>query len=151
MLVVNLKLRRRNKWKDKFFEKPDASKMHTKVQEILKEGTFKNLSCFQEVPVNELVENVKDILWVDWFIEPLNLVIELHGIQHYKATSFSREGKLKRDMNFIAGKQRDMNKKSLLEDAGYTFIEIPYTDESKLSEEYILNKLRESLNARVSK
>lgn len=148
---MNLKLRRRNKWKDKFFEKPDASRMHAKVQEILKEGTFKNLSCYQEVPVSELVENTKDILYVDWFVEAFNLIIELHGIQHYKPTSFSREGKLKRDINFIASHNRDENKKTLLEGAGYLFIEIPYTDESKLSEEYILNKLRESLNARMSK
>lgn len=138
----------RSKWKNKHFVKEDASKLHLALQDILLNSpSFKNFQAYQEVPVSALVKT-KEILYIDWFIESLNVIIELHGIQHYKPTSFTNVGKTKTQFNFIAATHRDSKKKYLLKEAGYTFIEIPYTDLKLLNEQYLLNKIQEQLDER---
>lgn len=143
----NLKLQK-SKWKDKYFVKEDASKLHLALQSILLDSpSFRNFRAYQEVPVSDLVFT-KDILYIDWFIESLNIVIELHGIQHYKPTSFINVGNIKTQFDFIALRNRDRKKRYLLEEAGYIFIEIPYTDLKLLDEKYLLNKIQEKIDAK---
>lgn len=138
----------RNKWKNKHFVKEDASKLHLALQSVLLDSpSFKNFRAYQEVPVSDLV-STKDVLYIDWFIESLNVAIELHGIQHYKPTSFTNVGKVNTQFNFYAGKNRDYKKKYLLEENGFLFIEIPYNDLRLINEQYLLNKIQEKIDER---
>lgn len=74
---------------------------------------------------------------VDWYIDSLNVVIELHGEQHYKATSFGNESYNQKLVNFNNIRYRDNKKKTALIESGYTYIEIPYKSKSKLTAEFI--------------
>ena len=74
----------------------------------------------------------------DFYLEINNkrFIIEFQGIQHYKIIKgWKGEEGLKERQN------RDNKKKQYCLDNGIIFIEIPYWDYEKLSEQYFLNKL----------
>ena len=81
---------------------------------------------------------------VDWYIDELNTVLELHGVQHYKMQSFgSKDSYANQVKAFNNIKYRDNRKKYALINAGYTYIEISYKEISKLNSEYLKNKIWE--------
>lgn len=135
---------KRAKWKNQFVSIPGASQFHNKVREIFTTDTFfKQLNCFQEVPVSALVDTyTNNFDAVDWFIDELNIVLELHGIQHYKMQSFGNKDSYANQVKaFNNIKYRDNRKKYALINSGYTYIEISYKEISKLNADYIKNKL----------
>lgn len=131
----------KSKWRNQFSYYESASDFHNNLREIFcTDAYFKQIQCFQEVPVNNLVENYDSPLEaVDWYIESLNVIIELHGEQHYKMTSFGNTSFAQKKINFNNIKYRDNKKRTALIDAGFIFIEIPYKDKSKMNSEYIKN------------
>lgn len=75
---------------------------------------------------------------IDWFVDELNTVLELHGIQHYKMQSFgSQDSFFNQKKAFNNIKYRDNRKKTFLSEAGYNYIALSYKDVSKLSSEYL--------------
>lgn len=64
------------------------------------------------------------------------IIIELHGIQHYKAQGFGNIGYEEKMKNFISQKNRDSSKKESAIAAGFKYIEISYKEENKLDAEY---------------
>lgn len=140
----------RSSWVSKYFLYPEASNFHNKLRDILLNGQFKGLPCYQEVPLSSLVED-DGHLRVDWFIEPLNVCIELQGRQHYIETNFNNKSKIESSIDFIGIKYRDNYKKGRLQEAGYIYIAIPYTDETILNEEYLVARIKEAVNDRESK
>lgn len=137
-------MQKKHKWKNKYERIEGASKLHIKMQEILQNGSFKNIDAYQEIPVSELVET-KDVLYIDWYVPSIKLCIELHGIQHYKPMAFGHKSKIDTNLKFIEGKGRDLNKKYLLKTNNFLFIEISYKEYGKLNEEFLLEKIKESL------
>lgn len=129
----------RSTWKNQFHIYESASDFHNKVREIFAtDNYFKQIQCFQEVPVSNLVSDYKNNMEaVDWYIDSLNVVIELHGEQHYKATGFGNESYNEKLVNFNNIRYRDNKKKTALIESGYTYIEIPYKLKSKLTAEFI--------------
>lgn len=136
-------------WKNQFFHYESASDFHNKVREIFcTDAYFKQIQCYQEVLVSSLVETYPNNLdAVDWYIETLNLVIELHGEQHYKPTSFGNESAIQKRINFNNIKYRDNKKKTALLDSGYNYIEIPYNLKYKLDAEFLKTLIYESGDA----
>jgi hypothetical protein len=85
------------------------------------------MKIYQEVPVISLVPKYK---WnqhrYDIYIATLDVILELHGKQHYVATAFgsmSYEEKMKqfREIQF-----RDSAKKQAALESGYSYKEIPW-------------------------
>ena len=76
----------RTSWKNQFYHYESASKFHNSVRQIfITDAFFKQLQCFQEVPVKDLVPAYSSPYdAIDWYIDEYNIVIELHGVQHYK-------------------------------------------------------------------
>ena len=137
----------RSQWKNQFFLYENASSFHNKVREIfITDSFFKQLNCFQEVLVKSLVPTYPNNFdAVDWYVDQLNVVIELHGVQHYKMQSFgSKDSYINQVKAFNNIKYRDNRKKTYLKDAGYTYIEIPYTHKNKLSSDFLKTLLYES-------
>ncbi|CAB4160281.1 hypothetical protein UFOVP724_135 [uncultured Caudovirales phage] len=132
-------------WKNQFFLYENASDFHNKVREIFcTDVYFKQLQCFQEVPMSSLVldyPNNNDA--VDWYIESLRLVIELHGEQHYRPVSFSNQSYAEKMTSYHNIVYRDNRKKTYLLDNGYMYIEIPYKLKSKLTAEMLKNLIYE--------
>lgn len=82
---------------------------------------------------------------VDWYIDELNVVIELHGRQHYTIQSFgSKDSVFNQKKNFNNIKYRDNRKKTFILNANINYLEISYKDKGKINAEYlkklILNK-----------
>jgi hypothetical protein len=134
------------KWKTKQHLYKEASKLHNKFRDVMLAGRFTYAAAFQEVPLQDLVEGYRGLMKVDWIIPDYKVAVELHGKQHYEQTSFGSEAKLTSNFNWVASKGRDSHKKALLLEAGYVFVEIPYTDEGILTEGYLLKKIAEALD-----
>lgn len=135
---------KRSKWKNQYFLLDSASNFHNKLREIfITDKFFKQLNCFQEVPVSSLVSSYpSNFDAVDWYIDELSCVIELHGVQHYKMQSFgSTDSYFNQVKNFNNIKFRDNRKKTALLSAGYSYIEISYKEEKKMTAEYIKNRI----------
>lgn len=137
----------RSIWKNQYFHYESASNFHNKVREIfITDKFFKQLNCFQEVPVKDLVPTYPNRYdAVDWYIDELSVVLELHGKQHYQMQSFgSKDSYANQVKAFNNIKFRDNRKKTCLLNANYTYIEISYKDIKKITSEYlkelILNK-----------
>lgn len=64
---------------------------------------------------------------MDWYIESLGVVIELHGRQHYEAVDFGGEGPHVAGWRFRKATQRDNQKKEAIIEAGYSIVTIPYS------------------------
>lgn len=139
---------KRSKWKNQYYLLESASAFHNKVREIfISDPFFKQLNCFQEVPVKALVESYSNSLdAVDWYIDEFSLIIELHGKQHYQMQSFgSKDSVFNQKKNFYNIKYRDNRKKTSLINAGYSFIEISYKDIKKIDSQYLKTLITESL------
>jgi very-short-patch-repair endonuclease len=77
---------------------------------------------------------------VDWYIDELNIVLELHGKQHYQMQSFgSKDSVFNQKKNFYNIKFRDNRKKTSLLNANINYIEISYKDKSKITADYLKN------------
>ena len=132
----------RSTWKNQYFHYESASSFHNKLRNIFTtDKFFKQLNCFQEVPVKDLAPsypNRRDS--VDWYIDELSVIIELHGKQHYDMQSFgSTDSYINQVKAFNNIKFRDNRKKTFLLDADYTYIEISYKDIKKLDSNYLKN------------
>lgn len=124
---------------DKYKKIQSSSKFHEAVRKILIEDPFfKNLKCYQEVPVTYLVENYSySNHHFDWYIEELRTVVELHGKQHYVRSNFGNKPYLESLKDFNNIKYRDNLKKTALENAGYEYREISYKLSNKLTPELL--------------
>ena len=137
---------KRSGWSDQFFHYPNASKFHNKLRDLFRtDSYFKNLKCYQEVPLSGLVisyPNNYDA--VDWFIDELNTVIELHGKQHYEQVLFGYKPYEEAKKDFHNIQYRDNRKKTFLIDAGYNYVEVSYKEAKKITSDYIKQKIFES-------
>lgn len=134
----------KNKWVNQY-TKIHSSLFHEHLRQIfIKDNFFKNLSCYQEIKVLDLVpEYTSSSHAVDWYIEEFRLVIELHGEQHYKRTNFGNTSYEESIKNFNNIKYRDNLKKTALINSGYEYIEIPYKDKDKVNADYLIRKIYE--------
>jgi hypothetical protein len=135
-------------WKNQFFLYENASDFHNLLREIFCTDTyFKQIQCFQEVPMINLVDDYdSNFEAVDWYIEPYNLVIELHGNQHYKPTSFGNMSYNQKIVSFNNIRYRDNKKKTALLESGYNYLEIPYKLKDKLNADFLKQLIYESIN-----
>lgn len=134
----------KSKWTNQY-TKLHSSLFHESIRQIFVDDSFfKNLSCYQEVQVSALVPGYySNQQCVDWYVEELNLVIELHGKQHYSQSNFGNVPYEEARKQFNNIKYRDNRKKTALEDAGYTYLEISYKEKTKLTPQYLKDRIFE--------
>lgn len=133
---------KRSKWKNQYQQIESASKFHESVRQIFcTDSFFKSLKCFQEVPVKALVPSYGPNHYVDWFVDELGVVVELHGAHHYKVTNFGNVPYHKAVSDFNDIKYRDNAKKTALLDAGFDYREISYKYYNKLNPSLLKNIL----------
>jgi len=135
----------RNKWKTQYDLIEQASNFHNKVRDIFRfSNYFKRFHCYQEVNVKDLINDYADHNHhYDWYIQELNIILELHGDQHYKITNY---GSIDYGQAFRAFKNiqyRDNLKKQAALDANYSYVEIPYKFCKKLNETLLIKILTE--------
>ncbi len=133
------------RWKNQYHCLETSSQFHERARGIFcTDPRFKNLSCYQEVPVKDLcIDYPYKGHHFDWYIYEFGTVIELHGAQHYKPVNFSGIGYDDAVRQFRQGQFRDAMKQQAAVDAGFTYIEIPYTDIKYLDGDYIMERLND--------
>ena len=97
------------------------------------------------VPINP---NTNHPLPFDNEIPELKLIIEVHGIQHYRMTDYfhNKDGQISMEEAFEYQKWKDNFKKNYALEQGYNYLEIPYwkvKDDSY--KKLITNKIKEIL------
>lgn len=131
----------KTKWRDQFVFLEYQSNFHESLRQIfITEEPFKYFKCYQEIQVKDLIPSYPYNHEYDWYIKELNLIIELHGLQHYKYTNFGSSFEQAKSQ-WLKGKERDSFKKEAAIDAGYSYIEIPYN--AQLSKQYLLKRIVE--------
>lgn len=126
---------------DKYKKIESSSNFHEKIRGILIEDSFfKNLKCYQEVPVKHLVPSYPfSNHHFDWYIEELRTVVELHGKQHYTRSNFGNKPYLESVKDFNNIKYRDNLKKTAVLDNDFEYREISYKLEKKLDATLLKN------------
>ena len=111
-----------------------SSRGEIKIEEILKEN---GIPFKEEYSFPDLVTNSGRPLRFDFAIfddeGQLEFLIEYQGIQHYEAKSIYGG-----DAGFRKQQQYDIRKRIYCKEHGYTLIEIPYWDESRITFDYIM-------------
>lgn len=134
-------------WRDQYKTIEGQSKFHEEVQQIFCTSIpFKNFKCYQEVAVCDLVESYSARNeHFDWYIEELNIIIELHGRQHYEVVNWGNMSGDEAVQKFIDGQTRDSSKQTAVEQAGYNYLAIPYTERKKLTASRLWNLIEKAL------
>ena len=100
------------------------SSLHLKARHLLTEA-FPTCQVLEEVAV-KLKHNSRT-RFLDFFIPKFNMVIEVHGEQHYKFnTKFHTSAQ-----DFINQKKRDKDLIEWCEINNFTYIELPYSEDIK--------------------
>lgn len=105
----------------------NKSSLHSKTREILKE-LFPRLSIYEEVtlPGSKRIGR-SSLLYADFFIPELMLIIEVHGKQHYEYCSFFH----KDIMDFLKSKKRDSDKIDWCLINDIKIVTLPYNEEKQ--------------------
>jgi len=86
------------------------------------------------VPVSGLVTSYSNNQHcIDWYIDELGMILELHGKQHYQITNYGNAPYEKVTKDFYNMRYRDNAKKQALLEAGFEYREINYRLEPKLN------------------
>jgi hypothetical protein len=102
-----------------------SSQLHQRAREILK-SVFPMVQLLEEVPVT--VDGKKHFL--DFFMPPLCIAVEVHGEQHYKyVPHFHGTAR-----GFFRHKRRDRLKAEWCELNDITLIVLPYNEEDRWEE-----------------
>lgn len=130
-------------WKNQYKQINGQSNFHEKVRDILTtDNLFKFSSCWQEVPCIDLIDSYPSRYdKYDWYLEAFNIILELHGKQHYSLQNFGNTGYDIAVQNFKGIQKRDKRKKRFALEAGYDYIEISYKDYQKLDADLLKQRL----------
>lgn len=106
----------------------NASKLHRDFGDWLIENNLSSLNVRQEVQVKSLCPSHKNALdRFDYYIEGLNVVVELNGKQHYVPTDFGGNKKNKKS-NYTVRVIKDVAKAKSANDANIAYVEIAYNE-----------------------
>lgn len=130
----------RTRWRNQYWYSENASKFHEAFRQFLiNNSTFRNLSCYQEVNVKDLIPDYPYTNHhYDWYIKELGWIIELHGRQHYDLVNYGGIGMDSLIVQFNRQRYRDSEKAIAALDNGFHYIAIPYTQEKDLSFELMM-------------
>ena len=111
----------------KNYYRKSASKGHKLVGDYLRTNVLtKSFRIYQEYPIPG---NTK--YHVDYFIQELSIVVEIHGEQHLKPVAFDgkKEGA---KLAFLKQRERDRKKEELIKQAGWELVIIWYDELNNL-------------------
>lgn len=110
------------------------SKLHKKAKKILRE-VFPYDSIYEEVSLPGSNKGSSSILRADFFIPNQNLIVEIHGQQHYEFTVHFHKTKL----DFYKSLARDKNKENWCKLNSIKFVALKYSESENEWRESLLN------------
>jgi hypothetical protein len=126
----------------------NASKLHKKIGILLTEShVFRGYEIRQEYRVSDVNPGFKSNREkFDWAILGLNVIIEVHGEQHYKPVCFGGISEEEAIEKYRDTKRRDSNKEEAAHMAGWAYVVVKY-NEKDITEEELSNRIKEALAA----
>lgn len=122
----------------------NASKYHKAMGVLLEQLNLVGLGIYQEQIVKDICPSHSNSLdRFDFYIPSLNLVIEVHGEQHYKAVKFGGISDEKALFNFAKGSLRDVEKANSARSSGLVYIVFSYKE--KFTQEIFLEKYKQAI------
>jgi hypothetical protein len=123
----------------------NASQYHKAMGALLEELNLTGLGIYQEYIVKDICPSHPNPLdRFDFYIPALNLVIEVHGQQHYKPAAFGGISKEKASFKFAKGSIRDVEKANTAKLNGLVYIAFSYKED--FTQEVFLTKYEEAMN-----
>lgn len=121
--------------------KPTAPKsaLHRKVLSLLRE-LFPQYTMIEEHPVKVNLNGQETTLYIDICVRELNLCIECHGRQHFAVVPHFHGG----TTGFGKAVQRDQAKSQAIEEAGMTYVMIPFSAEAKLTRATLMTEINKA-------
>ena len=113
-------------------EQRPRSKLHLAARSLLR-GLYPTLQISEEVSVS-LRRNKK--VFLDFYINTIKTVIEVHGPQHYKFNTLYHTCA----QDFLNQKKRDMNLQEWCEINNLTYIELPFNENEEQWTKRIMQK-----------
>ena len=110
------------------------SKLHKKAKKILRE-VFPYDSIYEEVSLPGSNKGSSSILRADFFIPNQNLIVEIHGQQHYEFTVHFHKTKL----DFYKSLAREKNKENWCKLNSIKFVALKYSESENEWRESLLN------------
>lgn len=105
----------------------NKSSYHKLARELIKE-LYPSSSLYEEVTLPGSKKLGRpSLLFADFFLPELMLMVEVHGEQHYKYLSFFHKDK----MDFLIAKQRDVDKIEWCQLNGIKIIILPYNEQKQ--------------------
>ena len=98
-------------------EVENPSSLHLSARAVIKK-TFGMCSIYEEVQL------LGSRLVADFFIPDMNVIVEVHGEQHYKFIKRFH----KTEAGFIRAKNNDISKQEWCRINSYVYIELPYNE-----------------------
>ena len=129
----------------------NVSKLHKLIGELLTcdDSPFKTYEIRQEVRVSDINPDYKSNREkFDWVILGLNVVIEVHGIQHYREVCFGGITKDKAKQNFLKRTQLDAQKQQAAEEACWSYVVVKYTEKNITIKE-LTEKIYQAINIKA--
>jgi CRISPR/Cas system-associated exonuclease Cas4 (RecB family) len=110
------------------------SSLHRQAKKILRE-TFPYDIVYEEVSLPGSNKGASKILRADFFVPAQDLVVEVHGRQHYEFTIHFHKSKL----DFFRSQARDKNKEEWCDLNSIKFISLKYSETEDEWREALLN------------
>ena len=80
----------------------------------------------KEVPLEKLTKNrIHSGIVVDFYIDNINTIVEVHGVQHYKSSSFGRN-EVDTMISYTKQLDRDSKLRNICSTYSINLIEIPF-------------------------
>lgn len=122
----------------------NASKLHRRVGELLTE-LFPGYEVRQEYPVNKVNLSFNSGREkFDWVVLGLNIVVEVHGEQHYRPVCFGGITLEQAKRNFRKRQDVDWEKQEAAQKAGWAYLVVKY-DEVKITAEELSLRISEAI------
>lgn len=108
-------------------QRAGKSSHHSLARELIKE-VFPLYSLYEEVTLPGSKKPArKSLLYADFFIPDLSIIVEVHGKQHYEFCSFFHKSR----MDFLLSQKRDRDKVEWCELNDIKMITLPYNKEKE--------------------
>ena len=136
-------------WRDQYKFLKYQSKFHERIRQLfITSLPFKNFRCYQELQLKDLVPDCNRNYEIDWYIQELNTILELHGKQHYEATNFGNIDYHTNERNFYRSRERDNDKMNIALDAGFFYAILPYNLEKNITAASLMKLIEDQINGR---
>lgn len=123
----------------------NASKLHKRIGELLLDSQFANYELRQEYNVSKVNPDYSSNREkFDWAILSLNVVIEVHGEQHYRPVCFGGMTQDQAEKNFRHRQELDEEKKLAAEEACWGYVIVKYTEKDITLDE-LASRIRQAI------